>query len=50
MRTSIAINLSGYVSISAGDARDFTEVGLETEDGENLVQETGDLIMTEEGN
>ena len=47
VRTGIAVGVGSLISFVAGYARDVITGNLETEAGENLVQEDGGLILLE---
>lgn len=46
-RTGIAVGVGSLISFVAGYARDVIFGNLETENGENLVQENGGFILLE---
>jgi hypothetical protein len=47
VRNGIAVGLGSLISFVAGYARDVIFGNLETESGENLVQENGAFILLE---
>jgi hypothetical protein len=47
VRNGIAVGLGSLISFVAGYARDVITGNLETEDGDNLVQEDGGFILLE---
>ena len=47
LRNSVAIGLGGLISFVSGYARDIVFGNLETEAGDNLVQEDGSFILLE---
>jgi enterochelin esterase-like enzyme len=47
MRTAVGLGLGGVVSFVAGYASDIIFGNLETEAGQNLVQEDGGLLLLE---
>jgi hypothetical protein len=47
VRNGIAVGLGSLISFIAGYARDVITGNLETESGENLVQEDGGFILLE---
>jgi enterochelin esterase-like enzyme len=46
-RTAVGLSLGGIVSFVAGYASDIIFGNLETEAGQNLVQEDGGLLLLE---
>lgn len=47
VRNGVAIGLGAILSLYSDDARDNSQYNLETEAGDNLVQEDGGLILLE---
>ena len=47
LRNSIALGLGGIIALFSGYGPDQAQGNLETEDGDNLVQEDGGLILLE---
>lgn len=47
MRTAVGLGLGGIASFVAGYASDIIFGNLETEAGQNLVQEDGGLLLLE---
>lgn len=47
MRNAVGLGLGGVVSLVAGYASDIIYGNLETEAGQNLVQEDGGLLLLE---
>ena len=45
LRNSVAIGLGGIVTLFSGYGPDQGQYNLETENGDNLVQEDGGLIL-----
>lgn len=46
-RNAVAIGLGGIATLFSGYGRDVNDGNLETEAGDNLVQEDGGLILLE---
>lgn len=47
LRNGVAIGLGSVISFLSGDANAVVQSNLLTEDGDNLVQEDGGLILLE---
>jgi len=47
LRNSIALGLGGIIALFSGYGPDQAQGNLETEHGDNLVQEDGGLILLE---
>ena len=47
LRNAVGLGLGGVISLVAGYASDIIYGNLETEAGQNLVQENGSLILLE---
>jgi hypothetical protein len=47
LRNSVALGLGGIVALFSGYGPDQGQYNLETENGDNLVQEDGGLLLVE---
>ena len=47
LRNSVALGIGGIIALFSGYGPDQAQGNLETEDGDNLVQEDGGLILLE---